>query len=200
MKQADVFVESEGDAWLARNRALVGRDPVSDAIDHLGLKPQRVLEIGCANGWRLEALRSRFGCDVMGVEPSMQAGIEAAGRRVPVWRSTAESLPAQDDTFDLVIYGFVLYLCDPIDWFRIAAQGDRVLKDGGHLIIHDFAEPTKPFARRYAHRDDVLAYHMRFSGLWLSHPWYERVYGRAEGTLDECVTVLRKHGVVEVLP
>lgn len=200
MKQADIFVQSEGDAWLERNRALIGRDPVSEAIDHLGLKPQRVLEIGCANGWRLAALRAKFDCEVTGVEPSMQGCIEAASRRVPVWRITAESLPAGDETRDLVIYGFCLYLTDPVDWFRIAAEGDRVLKNGGYLIIYDFTEPARPFARRYAHHDDVLAYHMKFSGLWLSHPGYERVYGRAESDRDEYVTVLRKQGAIEVLP
>jgi ubiquinone/menaquinone biosynthesis C-methylase UbiE len=199
MKQADIFTESEGDAWLARNRVLVDRDPVSDAIGHLGLKPQHVLEVGCANGWRLAALRGKFGCEVNGVEPSMQGCIEAATRRVPVWRITAEALPAGNEAYDLVIYGFCLYLTDPIDWLKIAAEGDRVLMNGGHLIIHDFTEPTKPFAKRYAHRDDVLSYHMRFSGLWLSHPGYTRVYGRAESTRDEAVTVLRKQGVIEVM-
>jgi len=159
-----------------------------------------VLEIGCANGWRLAALRAKYDCEVNGVEPSMQGCIEAASRRVPVWRITAESLPAGNETHDLVIYGFCLYLTDPVDWLKIAAEGDRVLKNGGHLIIHDFVEPTRPFAKRYAHHDDVLAYHMRFSALWLSHPGYERVYGRGEVARDEQVTVLRKQGVIEVLP
>jgi|SRR5882724_9378496 len=200
MKQAEVFAESEGDNWLERNRGRPGRDPVGEAIDHLGLKPQRVLEIGCANGWRLAALRGKYGCEVNGVEPSMQGCIEAATRRVPVWRITAENLPAADDAFDLVIYGFCLYLTDPIDWLKIAAEGDRVLKNGGYLIIHDFAEPARPFARRYSHRDDLLAYHMRFSGLWLSHPGYEQVFRHTKDARDECVTVLHKHGVIEVRP
>src|SRR6267154_2712557 len=133
MKQADIFAESEGDAWLDRNRALIGRDPVSEAIDHLGLKPQRVLEIGCANGWRLAALRGKFDCEVHGVEPSMQGCIEAAVRGVTVWRITAESLPAGNETYDLVIYGFVLYLCDPVDLFSIVKESDRVLKDKGYV-------------------------------------------------------------------
>jgi SAM-dependent methyltransferase len=200
MKQADIFVESEGDAWLERNRKLIGRDPVGDAIEHLGIIPQHVLEIGCSNGWRLAALNAKFNCVVNGVEPGMQGCIEAATRRVPVWRITAESLPAGNEVFDLVIYGFCLYLTDPIDWFKIAAEGDRVLKNDGYLIIHDFIEPNRAFATRYAHRDGVLAYHARFSALWLSHPGYERVYGRAEAARDEYVTVLRKQGVIEVLP
>src|SRR5258708_38226063 len=108
VKQSDIFAESEGDNWLERNRALVGRDPVSEAIDHLGLKPQRVLEIGCANGWRLAALRGKFDCEVHGVEPSMQGCIEAATRGVPVWRMTAESLAAAEEGFGIVIYGVCL--------------------------------------------------------------------------------------------
>jgi SAM-dependent methyltransferase len=200
MKQADIFAESEGDAWLERNRALVGRDPVGEAIDHLGLKPQRVLEIGCANGWRLAALREKYDCEVYGVEPSKHGCIEAAKRRVPVWRITAEALPAANEAFDLVIYGFCLYLTDPFDWFKIAAEGDRVLGGGGYMIIHNFMEPAKPFATRYAHHDGVLAYHARFSDLWLSHPWYEQVYRHTKDARDEQVTVLRKHGVIEVLP
>jgi SAM-dependent methyltransferase len=200
MKQADIFVESEGDNWLERNRKAIGRDPVSEAIEHLGLHPERVLEIGCANGWRLAALRGKFNCEVHGVEPSMQGCIEAATRRVPVWRITADVLPAANEAFDVVIYGFCLYLTDPIDWFKIAAEGDRVLKNGGYLIIHDFTEPNRAFATRYAHREDVLAYHVRFSGLWLSHPGYTRACIFAEPARDESIIVLRKHGVIEVLP
>jgi hypothetical protein len=84
-----------------------------------------------------------------------------------------------------------LYLCDPADWFRIVAEGDRVLTDGGHLIIQDFPDVSRPFARKYTHRDGVLSYHMRFSDLWQTHPWYQRVYGCGRG-VDEYVTVLRK--------
>src|SRR5258705_6714351 len=186
MKQADIFAESEGDNWLERNRAKLGeRNPVSELIEQPGIKPTSVLEIGCANGWRLAHRRKKYGCEVNGVEPSMQGCIEAATSRVSVWRCTAESLPAGNEAYDLVIYGFCLYCTDPADWFKIAAEGDRVLKNGGHLIIHDFAEPARPVARRYSHRADLVADHMRFSGLWHSHPGYKRAYlGRAEELAD----------------
>lgn len=191
MRQADIFMETEGDAWLQRNPHHPDRDPVCEAINHVGIKPESVIEIGCSTGWRLKALRDRFGCSVAGVDPSEQAGKEAIQRRIPVHRCTAEALPVSTDGCDLIIYGFCLYLTDPCDWFRIAAEGDRVLKDGGYLIIYDFVEPGRAFARKYRHRDDVLSYHMNYSGLWLVHPWYRRIYRHREEA-GGYVTVLRK--------
>jgi ubiquinone/menaquinone biosynthesis C-methylase UbiE len=201
MRQADIFLQSEGDNWLERNRDKLGaHDPVDRAITYLSLKPKRVLEIGCANGWRLTALREKFGCEITGIEPSTQAGCEAADRRVPIYRGTAESLPVPDGAFDLVIYGFCLYLTDPADWFRIVAEGDRVLADTGHMIIHDFYYPKAPYAQPYHHCDDVLSYHMNFSALWLAHPGYRRVYGSGGDNNVESVTVLDKFPVFEVRP
>ncbi len=108
MRQADVFLNSEGDAWFARNRDKLGeRDPVWNAVIATGIRPKRVLEVGCSNGWRLAKLRDRFGCEVFGVEPSLQAALEAAERRVPVVQASAASL-AVPGPFDLVIYGVCL--------------------------------------------------------------------------------------------
>jgi SAM-dependent methyltransferase len=200
VKQKDIFLESEGDAWLERNRDRLGvHDPVSDVIAESGIRPLRVLEVGCADGWRLERLRDRYGCEIMGVEPSRQACIEAAQRRVPAVQSTASVL-AVSPSFDLVIYGFCLYLTEPSDWLRIAAEGDSVLQAGGRLIIHDFVE-TRPFARRYEHHHGVLAYHIDFPKLWLAHPLYSLV-SRTIYDNGEMVTVMKKNSasVIEVLP
>ena len=196
MKQSDIFAESEGDAWLERNRALVGRDPVGEAIDDLGIKPQCVLEIGCANGWRLAALRGKFDCEVHGVEPSMQGCIEAATRGVPVWRCTAESLPAGNEAYDLVIYGFCLYCTDPADWFKIVAEGDRVLRPDGHIVIHDFSirPEGEAYVRQYEHREGISSYHVDFSSLWLANPLYSHVCWDNCGD-GEMVEVIHKTGV-----
>lgn len=191
MRQADIFLQSEGDAWLERNRGKMGEsDSVADAIEQLGIKPTRVLEIGCSDGWRLAALRDKYGCEVFGVEPSMQAGIEAAARRVAVVQSSAAVLPVPGQ-FDLLIYGFALYLTDPADWLRIAAEGNDVLTDGGHLVVHDFDPPYRAFRLPYKHRDGVWSYHFDWEKLWLSHPAYSMVARRHAG-MGETVTVLRK--------
>lgn len=209
MRQKNIFLEDEGDRWFERNRHQMARnardaavDPVIASIEAVGIKPTRVLEIGCADGWRLAALRDKYDCDIMGVEPSRQACIEAAERRVPVVQGTA-SCPAVSTPFqfDLVIYGFCLYLADPTDWLQIAAEGNTALSDDGYLIIHDFRAFGAPTARKYEHRDGVLSYHLDFAKLWLGNPLYS-VVTRASTDDDQMVTVLKKSpvGSIRVLP
>ena len=99
--------------------------------------------------------------------------------------------------FDRVLMVFDYLRID--GWF--VSEGDRVLKDGGFLIIHDFAETTQPFARPYEHREGILSYHLDFAKLWLAHPLYHMVQRRIYETGD-MVTVLKKGAVdsIEVRP
>lgn len=192
MMQKDIFLQSEGNAWLNRNRQKLGAyDPVSELIDSQNIAPKRVLEVGCADGWRLEKLRRKYGSEVYGVEPSMEAAIEAAARRVPVQQMTASCLPVADGNFDLIIYGFCLYMTDPKDWLLIAAEGDRALVDGGYIVIHDFQDVFQTYRRPYEHRDGLFSYHFNFANLWLAHPLYSLVTRRVHVD-DMMVTVLKK--------
>jgi ubiquinone/menaquinone biosynthesis C-methylase UbiE len=201
MRQAQFFIDSEGDRWFERNRERLGEhDPVSAAIEQLHIKPTNVLEIGCCNGWRLAALRDKYGCNVMGLDPSHAAVEDARKRSVSAWEATAAGMPIRSHAYDVVIYGFCLYLTDPEDWFRIASEGDRVLKDGGYLIIHDFEGEPDAFARVYEHAKGILSYHVDFAGFWLAHPWYEQILTKSGGGKDDWLTVLRKNTNIRVVP
>jgi hypothetical protein len=191
-RQADIFLAGEADAWLERNRESLGkRDPVCDAIDDLGIKPMRVLEVGCADGWRLTKMREKYGCQAHGIDPGYPPEDRQASRE------TASSYYFRPDIrFDCIIFGFCLYLVDREDLFTVVANADHYLNDGGHLIIHDFRPPTVPpfaFARKYKHTDGVMSYHMNNAGLWLAHPWYTTVdcFPGAEST--DYVHILRKN-------
>lgn len=189
MRQADAFLAGEGAAWLERNRDKLGaHDPVSDMITSIGITPTSILEIGCANGWRLDRLRERFDCRAVGVDPG------ATGHDRYVTRGVATALPFDAmPPFDLVIFGFCLYLIDPEDYFTVAAEADRVLADGGYLVIHDFNfESDVAYKRAYAHRDGLWSHHADFEMLWLAHPHYK--YVTCGGWEDDysLVTVLRK--------
>jgi SAM-dependent methyltransferase len=172
--QRRLFVETEGDAWLDRNRDKLGNaadDPVIRAVGVLPVNPKCILEVGSSNGWRLDKLRRLCGCEVFGVEPSEKGVAEAAALRVPTYRGTADELPLTHRRCDLIIMGFCLYVCDPRHYFTIAAEVDRVLQDGGHLIIHDFLSPW-PFCRRYEHNPEILSRHFEPHKLWTGHPAY----------------------------
>lgn len=200
-KQKDIFLESEGDAWFDRNHASLGLyDPVTSIIEELMLKPKSVLEVGCANGWRLAKLREKFGCKVLGIDPSRKAAMDGARFRVPIHQMTASTLPCCfPDSVDLIIYGFCLYLADPEDWLTIAAEADRALATEGHIIIHDFGDWAggSPMAKDYSHQPFIRSYHYGFEKLWLGHPRYQ-VVKVVDGAHNDSVTVLSKNSIRSV--
>ena len=211
MKQKEIFLQSEGDAWFTRNQqGVAGRKlPDNDAllqeiIDFLpadtgGLK---VLEVGCGDGTRLAWLKNNLNADCYGVEPSGQAVSVARTKGVNALQGTADSLSFDSQSFDLVIFGFCLYLCDREDLFRIASEADRVLRLPGWLMILDFYSPI-PRVRTYHHHPGVQSYKMDYRTLFTWHPNYEclthkvRHHGKAIYTDAEdewvSVSVLRKY-------
>jgi SAM-dependent methyltransferase len=153
--QKDAFLASEGDAWYRRNQATLSafdgaRDIVCRKIAELSSAPLRVLEIGCGDAVRLQYLAERHGHAVTGIDPSAEAVNKAVQRGVRATQGTADALEFGAGEFDVVIFGFCLYLCDDADLFRIAAEADRVLADPGWLLIFDF-EARAPVYKPYHH-------------------------------------------------
>lgn len=180
-KQKHVFVDVEGDNYWKRNASALAHfhaaalaDPSSDPVLRalLTLKPSKVLEIGSANGWRLDVARQTWGAQGTGIEPS--AAAVADGSRFPditLHIGTAEALPLPDAQFDCVVFGFCLYLCDRADLFRIAAEADRVLIEGGYIVIYDFF-PSSVYRNPYSHRVGLFAHKMDHSRMWTWNPAY----------------------------
>jgi SAM-dependent methyltransferase len=178
-KQAkDVFLESEGDAWFHRNRAVAHRDYSDDRVVRAiasirGLTPgSKFLEVGCGGGERLSHLQNVMGYSCSGLEPSAAAVTAANKIGVNAVRGTADRLPFADASFDVVVFGFCLVWCDRQDLFRIASEADRVLREPGWLIIYDFyADQLRE--RPYHHKEGLFSYKMDYSRLFLWHPGYK---------------------------
>ncbi len=193
--QKRAFRNGEGDAWWARNsKRLVYRygytEPVMMAVMDLP-QPRSVLEIGCAGGGRLALLWAHMDADCSGIDPSREA-IEAGREQWPELNlkvATADKLPHLDDSFDIVIFGFCLYLVDRGDLFKVVSEADRVLRDGGHLVIYDFAAHT-PHRVAYHHRDGIYSYKADYAALFAANPAYTRVSETLAG--ETIVQVLRK--------
>lgn len=195
MKQKDIFLESEGNAWFKRNTNAVGlrKLPESDSLlaEILRLplpkKGTKILEIGCGDGTRLSWLRENCGFDCHGVEPSVQAVEMARGKGIEAHQGTADHLPFEDKTFDVVMFGFCLYLCDREDLFRIAYEADRVLKNPGWLLIFDFYSST-PMKREYHHRSGLFSHKMDYRTLFTWNPWYINVSHRVRHHSEDTYT------------
>src|SRR4051812_44804926 len=116
--QSDTFFSGEGTAWLKRNENSVPikDDLVLGAFDLLvgSLdETSNVLEIGCSDGWRLKEIKKRYSTPhISGIDPSALGIAQAKEKGINAVRGFAESLPFSTGIFDVVIYGFCLYLCD----------------------------------------------------------------------------------------
>jgi ubiquinone/menaquinone biosynthesis C-methylase UbiE len=180
MKQKDIFLESEGDQWFARNRQAVSDKKLPDddfilreIIEIYGYTGSpKILEIRCGDGTRLDWLKTHLNADVYGVEPSAKACIEACAKGLQIQQGTAEALPFDDASFDIVIFGFCLYLVDRQDLFKIASEANRVLRTPGWLMILDFYSPSSQ-ARAYHHLPGLTSYKMDYRNMFNWHPDYE---------------------------
>jgi len=166
IKQKEAFIDYEADAWFNRNKSVLlnytkERDRVLSLIKEYNLAPKNVLEIGCSAGYRLNAIKTSFeGCSVFGIEPSKEA-INYGKQQYPgvnFINGTADDLSSmEDESMDVVVVGFVFYVIDRNIFFKVVAEIDRVLKNGGILIIVDFFSETA-LKNVYQHIKDFSAF------------------------------------------
>jgi SAM-dependent methyltransferase len=194
MSQDAVFRQGESDRYFQRNQkalsaeGLAEHDPIMQVLQAAAVRPHSALEVGAANGYRLEALRQQTGCRATAVEPS------------------AAAIASGNGEFDLVIASFVLHWVDRARLFETAAALDRVLADGGRLVISDFL-PEHPQRVPYHHRPegDVWTYKQDYAAFWAASAVYSvedrRVYDYRTHELSDAappeqrfaVSLLRKN-------
>ncbi len=197
--QDDIFLHAEGDRWFARNRdALHGFDPSTDLPMRLmalyDLRPGSVLEVGAANGARLACIHQLTGARTHAVEPSAEAIDEGKARYpwVTFVRATAGAMPLRE-SYDLVIVNFVLHWIDRATLLRSAAELDRLVRDGGFLIVGDF-QPASRLRVPYHHLKEsgVYTYKQDYGALFrasgLYHPVALLTAHHATNQLDGAVT------------
>jgi ubiquinone/menaquinone biosynthesis C-methylase UbiE len=171
MSQKEAFLGGEGDRWHERNSG-VSHDPILPIIQRHGLYFSDVLEIGSGDGQRLLQLKAVYPhARFEGVDPSRKA-VNNAASGISLRLGAADDLPHGADSFDLVIFGFCLYLCDRPDLFKIAAEADRVLQDHGTMIVYDF-HPPQPYRNPYKHLDGLFSYKMDHSRMFSWNPAYQ---------------------------
>jgi len=73
----------------------------------------RLLDVGCAHGWFLEAARSDF--DVTGIEPDFAVGASAQRRNLPVRLGFFPDVLDRDEYFDVIVFNDVLEHIPDID-------------------------------------------------------------------------------------
>jgi len=166
LSQKEAFLEFEADGWFQRNKNYIfnystENDRILSCLKNYSMSPLSVLEVGCSAGYRLNGIKKIYpDSNVYGVEPSKEA-IEYGKLKYPdvsFLHSTADDLSHfKDETFDLVIVGFVFYVVDRGLLIKSIAEIDRVLKNKGFIVLIDFfSEAT--VKRNYHHINDPGAF------------------------------------------
>jgi len=174
--QDDLFFGGEGDSWFRRNRDALETGGMMDWPAHLvGMMAGRedirsVIEVGCCNGYRLAKLRGILpaDCRFVGTDASLEA-VRDGRERYP-WiefhRALLSEIPLKE-AFDLVIVHFVLHWVDRRTLARSVSEIDRVIRDGGVLVLGDFL-PDYPQRRKYHHLPEagVYTYKQDYAGIF----------------------------------
>lgn len=103
----------------------------------------KALDIGCGMGATVDFLRNELGMDAFGIDPSKKLiGLGKDKYGISLTQGRGESLPYNDNFFDLVLTECTLSLMD--DYEKTINEIYRVLKTGGYFIVSDvFAKRTE---------------------------------------------------------
>ena len=175
--QKKYFLKFEADKMFLRNeQKLLNKNYNKDEI-FLALKSKikknykyRILEIGCAGGDRLIFLKKKFPkCTFYGIDPSKKAVKNKKKNNINLKVGSADKLPYINDKFDIIIFGFCLYLCDNEDLFKIANEAYRVTKKKSLIIIKDFIQKKVKY-NKYSHLKNILSRKMNYINMFTWHP------------------------------
>lgn len=181
--QDEIFL-SEGDQWFKRQEGSLTVKPDDHVLAYLARSDRqstRILEIGCSNGYRLQEIMTRYpGAEVSGTEISAMA-VEDGKKRYPqldLRQGASHDLsPFPDGAFDTVIVSFVFHWVDRSRLFKTVCEIDRVLAEGGRLLIRDF-DPLYPCKTKYHHVSDteVFTYKQPYWDLFLASRLYRTLF------------------------
>ena len=99
---------------------------------------------------------------IYGIDPSKMAIKKAICKGVLASIGTADHIPFKEKKFDIIIFGFCLYLIDDEDLFKVISEADRVLNQKGHIVIYDFySKKTRYYP--YKHCRGLKSRHMNYN-------------------------------------
>lgn len=175
-------------SWIEaiRSGAIESRQTVTDQAILLAVmsrQPEKVLDLGCGEGWLLRALAER-GISAVGVDgdATLVEAARAAGSS-PVHLASYDSLAAAQvnigSDYDLICANFALLHQDIIP---LLAAMNPLLAPGGALLIQTL-HPWTAAAGNYQDgwREETFA---TFEGQWQPMPWYLRTLSSWLNALD----------------
>jgi ubiquinone/menaquinone biosynthesis C-methylase UbiE len=174
------FLKKEADKYYERNKSHIVDyqiEPLSKIIityiKKIKTRNIKVLEIGCGDANRLLYLKQRFSRVVFyGIDPSTEAIKNKKKSSIILKKATADKIPFKKNFFDIIIYGFCLYLVDDRDLFKIICEAERVSKPDSSIIIYDFYSKNVKY-KKYKHNKKIFIRKMDYSKIFSWCPYYK---------------------------
>lgn len=184
--QKKIFLKKEADKMFDRNISIYKKknyknERLSKLIlnfysgNNLKKNTNSILEIGCGDGSRLGYLSTQLKKNFYGLDPSKKSILEARKKGIIARIGTADILPYKKKFFEMVIFGFCLYLVDDEDLFKTVTEADRVLNNKGIIVIYDFLSKN-PKYQKYKHHKNIYSRHMNYKKLFITHPSYKLIF------------------------
>jgi SAM-dependent methyltransferase len=127
------------DDWFVINKDIYQAE--LNAIKNFIPKNKKGVEIGVGSARFALPLKIKIG-----VEPSKKMAEISRNRGIQVFRSVAEKLPFENDTFDFVL--IVTTICFVDDPMKCLQESFRILRDDGFIII-GFIDKERELGNKY---------------------------------------------------
>ena len=170
------FTNIDADNWFNRNKDKIQNTNIIDIITKQYFnnyidtnKKLKILEIGCANGFRLSQIQKYSNHSLTGIDLSEKA-INEAKNNYPKINFICDNFNDMilTDRYDVIICGFFLYYIAQEDLDNIITKINKHLNNNGKLIIIDFY--SKNYIEKICiHRENLLMHKMDHSKLFTNN-------------------------------
>ena len=156
---ADIFFERDNVKKFAHLHQLISEKYIEWLLPHTK-NISTILEIGCGTGHRLNSLCSQLEAKGIGIDPGKKA-VDFINQKynhiISAKVGFGDHLEVDDYSVDVCLMGFFLYLVDRSLFLRCVSEADRVLKNGGFLLIVDF-DPFLQYFNKHRYHKKVKSY------------------------------------------
>ncbi len=141
-------LETRRSAWQPTEEGLDPANEAFKAIDRAMVGDSHVLEVGCGTGVMAARIHALPGVTLVAIDHSERFVELTAARGIDARQADICYLPFEDDSFDVVYAGWMLYHVRDLD--RALAEVRRVLRPGGTLVAVTNGDDSLADLRREA--------------------------------------------------
>lgn len=181
MSNLKILKQKEADNYFIRKNKLFS-SPVNNKIEEFlalcNLKVSSILEIGCANGYKLAKyqkmlkLKSCFGVDLS--KKAIKDG-KKRYKKINFRNLSSLEIDKIKPKFDMIICGFFLYQLDREDIFLQFDKIFKKLNNSGYLLIEDF-DPLFNHSNKSLHNKKLKSYKMSFDNFLVQSGLFKLIF------------------------